>query len=164
MSIIGASGQLTPRLRAADIPSAIARDRDVPRAERCFLVQLTRDWNNRPTERDWLLSGEPTLGCNTYDLAKVAAVVRGLCERDGHSVPGWIEGVQAPTDILLLLDAPTDSPLGVDIRSRAPTACAEHGVYYEPEFLEPKEALIAQAARAMGRTPRTSLKHKHVMR
>ena len=64
-----------------------------------------------------------------YDLAKVAAVVRGLCERWDHPTPAWIEGVRAPTEILLFLDkVPLNPEYERSIREVAPPACAKHGV------------------------------------
>ena len=151
------ASEFTPRLRASEIPAALERDRHIRRAEQCFLVQLTRDWHNRPEEREWLLSGEPPAGCDLYDLAKVAAVIRGLCERDDYPIPAWIVGVRAPSEIVMLLNIPLEE-FDSQMKEDCPSACAVHGVYYEADFLVPKDELIARAARAMGRVPRCSVR------
>ena len=50
--------------RAAELPTMMARDRHIPRAVQCFLVQLIRDWHNRPESREWMLEGEPDLNAD----------------------------------------------------------------------------------------------------
>ena len=92
------------RYRAAELPTVLARDRDVFRAEPVIITQFCRDWRSWPEDREWMLEGEPDPDSDPYDLAKVAAIVRGLCERWDHPTPAWIEGVRAPTEILLFLD------------------------------------------------------------
>ena len=91
-----------------------------------------------------MLEGAPDLDANDpYDLAKVAVVVRGLCERWQHPTPDWIEGIRAPTEILLFLeDTPVHPPYERQVRALAPPACAEHGVYYEADMLEYKKDVM----------------------
>ncbi len=128
------------RYRAAELPGVLARDRDVPRAESVTITQFCRDWRTWPEDRGWMLEGEPDPAADPYDLAKVAAIVRGLCERWGHPTPAWIEGVRAPTEILLFLDkVPLNPGYERSIREVAPPACAKHGVYYEADMLEYKK-------------------------
>ena len=132
------------RYRAAELPEVLARDRHVTRAEATILVQFCRDWRAWPEDREWMLEGAPDLeASDPYDLAKVAAVVRGLCERWGHQTPEWIEGVRAPTEILLFLqDTPLHVPYERRVRALAPPACAKHGVYYEADMLEYKKDIM----------------------
>ena len=110
------------RYRAAELPEVLARDRDVFRAEAVIITQFCRDWRSWPDDRVWMLEGEPDPGSDPYDLAKVAAIVRGLCERWNHPTPAWIEGVRAPTDILLFLDnkGPVHPGWERNIRKAAP--------------------------------------------
>ena len=132
------------RYRAAELPEVLARDRDVLRAAATALVQFCRDWRAWPEDREWMLEGAPDLDANDpYDLAKVAAVIRGLCERWQHPTPDWIEGIRAPTAILLFLeDTPLHPPYERQVRALAPPACAQHGVYYEADMLEYKEDVM----------------------
>ena len=134
------------RYRAAELPEVLARDRDVPRAEVVIITQFCRDWRSWPEDREWMLEGEPGPAGDPYDLAKVAAVVHGLCERWDHPTPAWIEGVRAPTEILLFLDKgrPVNPGYEATRRALAPPACAKHGVYYEAEMLEYKEEVFRQ--------------------
>lgn len=139
-----------PWYRAADLPALMARDRHIPRAIRCFLVQLARDWHDWPERREWILEGTPDLaGDDPYDLAKVAALVRGLCDRDGYPVPSWTKGLRAPTEITMFTDTPIDDEWGKYVKRQAPNACYEHGVYYEADLLLPKAEALTRAARRM---------------
>ncbi len=143
------------RYRAAELPTVLARDRDVPRAEVVIITQFCRDWRTWPEDREWMLEGEPDPAGDPYDLAKVAAIVRGLCERWDHPTPAWIECVRAPTEILLFLDKgrPVNPGYEATRRALAPPACAEHGVYYEAEMLEYKKDVFARI-RAVSHTAR----------
>ncbi len=139
------------RYRAAELPTVLARDRDVFRAEPVIITQFCRDWRSWPEDREWMLEGEPDSDSDPYDLAKVAAIVRGLCERWDHPTPAWIEGVRAPTETLLFLDkkGPVHPGWERSIRALAPSACAEHGVYYEADMLEYKKDVFARVAAEM---------------
>jgi len=138
------------RYRAAELPGVLARDLDVPRAESVIITQFCRDWRTWPEDREWMLEGEPDPAGDQYDLAKVAAVVRGLCERWDHPTPAWIEGVRAPTEILLSLDkVPLNPGYERSIRAVAPPACAKHGVYYEADMLEYKKDVFRRLRQKM---------------
>ena len=143
------------RYRAAELPTVLARDRDVPRAEVVIITQFCRDWRTWPEDREWMLEGEPDPAGDPYDLAIVAAIVRGLCERWDHPTPAWIEGVRAPTEILLFLDKgrPVNPGYEATRRALAPPASAKHGVYYEAEMLEYKKDVFARI-RAVSHTAR----------
>ena len=138
--------RIRKRYRAADLPMAIARDREVPRAEQSHLKQFCRDWRHWPGDREWMLDGVPDSGSDPYDLAKVAALVRGLCDRWGQPSPRWIEGVRAPIDIILFLNEPVDldDPWDRALVEDAPPACAQHGVYYQSDLLEFKRDVLAR--------------------
>lgn len=97
-----------------------------------------------------MLGGTPDLdGDDPYDLAKVAALVRGLCDRDGYPAPAWIEGLRSPTEVTMFTDTPTDKEWGRYVKGQAPSACHEHGVYYEADLLLPKAEAFARAASRM---------------
>ena len=97
-----------------------------------------------------MLDGTPDLNRDDpYDLAKVAALVRGLCERDGYPTPAWTEGVRAPTEITMFTNTPIDDEWGQHIKQQAPSACYQHGVYYEAALLVPTAEALAVAARRM---------------
>lgn len=141
------------RYRAAELPEVLARDRGMPRAEATAIIQFCRDWRSWPDDRDWMLEGTPAPGADPYDLAKVAAVVRGLCERWDHPTPDWIEGVRAPTEILLFLEGtPLYPPYERRVRALAPPACAVHGVYYESDMLEYKADVARRVREEMRAT------------
>lgn len=110
--------------------------------------------------RAWLLEGEPDLnGVDAHDLAKVAALVRGLCEQDGYPTPTWIEGVRAPTPIWMFTDRPVDTKADHDL-SPVPPACHQHDVFYEADMLLPKReqwARLGARMRAQRIQPRRAL-------
>ena len=68
------------------------------------------------------------------DLALVAAVVHGLCERDGIDVPKWVLSQRLDSPVTMS-GRPADSDWGKWVVSQAPPVCADHGVFFEADLL-----------------------------
>ena len=70
-----------------------------------------------------------------HDLARVAAVVHALCDRDGVDVPGWVWKHRSVRPIgLVPLDL--ESPYARDVLTDAPEACTYHRVWFDQSAIE----------------------------
>lgn len=93
------------------------------------------DWNDAPGLRSEMLCGgaAPT-GVVEADLALIAAVVHGLCDRDGFPTPEWVAAHSLAVPVTMS-GQPADSEWGQWVVSQAPAVCSEHGVYFEADML-----------------------------
>ena len=94
------------------------------------VVQLIKDWNNQPESRELMLAGGLREGVAAVTAAKIAAVVHGLCQRDGHPLAGWVLSARSPVDVALVPDVDLASPYGQRLREHAPGVCGFHRVYF----------------------------------
>ena len=99
------------------------------------VVQFIMDWNDQPQRRaEMLCGGVAPRGGTDGDLALVAAVVHGLCERDGIGVPEWVWSQRLESPVTMS-GRPADSDWGRLVVSQAPPVCADHGVFFEADLL-----------------------------
>ena len=99
------------------------------------VVQFIMDWNCQPElQGEMLCEGAAPSSEVAADLALIASVVHGLCDRDGIAVPDWVREHRLTTPITMS-GQPAESEWGQWVVSQAPAACAEHGVYFEADLL-----------------------------
>lgn len=79
-----------------------------------------------------MLEGSPPKNSDPFLMAATASAVHALCDRDGIESPEWTEGAYLIEE-RTLSGIPAESPFRRFVKSRAPSACAEHGVYFESE-------------------------------
>ena len=137
--------------RVPELPAVLAAYREleaagtVTAAVHTVIKGFCVEWRNNPAERAWMVDTGPDVAAgDPYDVATVAAVVRGLCERWGHPTPGWVEGIKAPTEISYMGRRLSNTPLDRILKARAAPACHIHGVYYEADLLEHKQDVLAR--------------------
>ena len=65
------------------------------------------------------------------------------------AVPEWIEGIRAPTEIVLFLRGPIAPAYERQLRALAPPVCAQHGVYYEADMFEYKRDVMQRVGAEM---------------
>ena len=99
------------------------------------VVQFIMDWNEQPQRRaEMLCGGEAPPGGTPGDLALLAAVVHGLCERDGIGVPEWVWSQRLDSP-MTMSGRPADSEWRRWVVSQAPPVCKVHGVFFEADLL-----------------------------
>ena len=109
------------------------------------LKQFVMNWNNfdSPTDRAAMLDGPPR-GMTRDEKARVAALVRCLCERDRHPLPGWVRRTRAargPHGVFLIMDRSLNDDAELMtyprlIMDQTPLSAARYRVWFEAEFLE----------------------------
>ncbi|WP_419840302.1 hypothetical protein [Candidatus Poriferisodalis sp.] len=129
-------------IRACDLPRLMAADDG--RGRIVGLRQLAKNWAIAATDqRAAMISVEPRphrwfhrLTRRRFDLARIAAVVRALCDRDEVPVPTWVGAHRASRAVCLNDRKLTDSRWDAHIREIAPAACAVHNVWFAPVDLD----------------------------
>ena len=123
-------------LRACDLPSLIADDDG--RGRMVGLRQLAKNWavaddhkrirmiERAPKRLEW----SHRFGPRRYDLARIAAVVAALCDRDNVPEPSWVARHRSRQPITLTLPSFLPTPWNDHIRHNAPAACARHNVWF----------------------------------
>ncbi|MXZ94963.1 MAG: hypothetical protein F4Y99_03445 [Acidimicrobiaceae bacterium] len=107
------------------------------------MTQLAKDWAQMPRLRDAMISASPKrlrwhhrFTPRRRDLARIAAVVHALCDRDGHPVPDWVWEHPSAKAIYLNSWPVEDDAYDQHIRRTAPEACAYHNVWFDPRDIE----------------------------
>ena len=130
-----------PPVTAADVPRWMARNDG--RGRIVELVQLCKDWAHFPGLREAMIATPPRrrrwyhrFGPRRHDLARIAAVVHALCDRDGHPVPDWVH--QHRSDQPLFFDGSPmcDSDYARRLRATAPRVCHYHNVFFDHASIE----------------------------
>ena len=119
------------RVRAADLPAAMAQDDSREHVPLTFFV---REWDAWPAERVAMIADEPA-GEDLADLCRVAAVVHALCDRDGVEVPSWVFSHRSPADIAWGRSCVMEGFIWERTVADAPAACAFHRVWFDREFV-----------------------------
>ena len=130
-----------PVLRAVDLPALLARDDG--RGRIVALRELVKRWACDPEQRPQMIAQAPKrygfydrFTARRWDLARVAAVVHALCDRDGVPVPGWVwrHRCRHPIGVVASLDP--SSRWGRAVLADAPDACAYHDVWFDQTMIE----------------------------
>ena len=112
------------------------------------LKQFIMNWNNWPSpeDRSAMLDGPPPSEMPMAQQARIAAVVRCLCERDGHPVPAWVHtrrasrrggGVRLTSDRRLKTKRLRPcSGFAKILRQQTPPPARRHRVWFEADLLE----------------------------
>ena len=141
----GGSGRVGPRrplLRACDLPSLLAVDDN--RGRVAALRELVKRWACLPEQRAAMIEQAPRrhrfydrwFTVRSDDLARIAAVVHALCDRDGVAVPGWVSRHRARRPIGIVASLDPGSEYGRAVLADAPEACAEHRVWFDQTMIE----------------------------
>lgn len=121
-------------INVLELPGEMAHPKCQPERFRP-VVQFIKDWNGVPDRRlEMLCGGLAPQGGRRHDLAVIAAVVHGLCARDGVDVPDWV-GSHRLVEPRTLSGRSLDSDWGRWVASQAPSVCSVHGVYFEAATL-----------------------------
>ena len=129
-------------LRACDLPGLIADDDG--RGRVVAIRQFVKDWAAADLlHRRRMISAPPRrrrlrhrFGARRFDLARIAAVVDALCERDGVQAPSWVAASRARRPVSLTKSRLDQSPWNDWVRSVAPPACGRHSVWFVPATLD----------------------------
>ena len=113
------------------------------RGSMTVLIQLAKDWACFPSLREATIVEPPKrrrwhhrFTPRKRDLARIAAVVHALCDRDGHPVPDWVWEHRSAKAIYIDSRPVEDGAWDQHIRRIAPAACAYHNVWFDPRDIE----------------------------
>ena len=129
-------------LRACDLPEWIARGDG--RGRVVAVRQFVKDWAaSDGLRRERMIVDAPRrwrwwhrVGPRRFDIAKIAAVVHGLCDRDGVELPGWVRRHRASRPVLLTEGRLKATPWTTQLMAHAPAVCAAHNVWFDAASLE----------------------------
>ena len=71
-----------------------------------------------------------------HDLARIAAVVHAMCDRDDVDVPGWVWKRRSRQAIGVPDSLDPDSRYAQEVLADAPEACAYHRVWFDQSMIE----------------------------
>ncbi len=126
------------------IPTAARAARKMRRfdARGTYLASLAKDWAYYVEHRERMIS-EPPRGRwwhrftrHRGDLPRLAAVVHGLCERDGVEVPAWVWQHRSRHDIGWSGQRVNQWHIEFCQSRNAPEACAYHRVWFDGPSIE----------------------------
>ena len=131
-----------PTISADQIPRWMAKDDN--RGRVVELRELCKQWaltdhvhraamvNTAPRRYRWW----HRFTARRHDLARVAAVVHALCDRDDVDVPDWVwrHRCRRPVGVPVSLDP--ESRYGRAVLVDAPDACAYHRVWFDHSMIE----------------------------
>ena len=129
-------------LCACDLPALLAVDDN--RGRVVALRELVKRWACLPEQRAAMIQQAPRrhrfydrwFSVRRYDLARIAAVVHALCDRDGVAAPGWVSRHRARRPIGIVASFDPGSEYGRAVLADAPEACAVHGVWFDQTMIE----------------------------
>ena len=129
-------------LRACALPLLMAADDG--RGRVVAVRQFVKDWAaSDNSRRATMISEEPQryrywhrFAERRFDIAKIASVVHGLCDRDGMPVPAWVMRHRSPRPIALTGTRLPQSKWAEWLREAAPSVCAFHDVWFVPTMLD----------------------------
>ena len=130
-----------PAFTAAESPRLMCK-RD-GRGRMTVLIQLAKDWACFPSLSDAMVVEPPKrrrwhhrFTPRRRDLARIAAVVHALCDRDGHPVPDWVWQHRSAKAVYIDGRLVGDSDYDQHIRRIAPEAYSYHNVWFDPPSIE----------------------------
>ena len=106
--------------------------------------QFIKDWAASDVlRREQMIADAPRrwrwwhrVGPRRFDVAKIAAVVRGLCDRDGVELPTWVRHHRASRPVPLTDARLQATPWTTYLLAQAPTACAAHNFWFDARSLD----------------------------
>ena len=123
--------------RVSDLPDLMREDAELAAAGRKSALRVfVQYWNNTTAEgREAMLDVDLRADAmEVDDMASAAAVIHGLCVKDGLAVPLWVHGRKA-TSPQTLSGVPADSSWGEYVKSHSSEVCWEHDVFFEESYL-----------------------------
>ena len=129
-------------LCASDLPALLAEDDN--RGRVVALRELVKRWACFPEQRAAMIAEAPRrhrfydrwFTVRRDDLARIAAVVHAVCDRDAVPVPGWVSKHRARRPIGIVASLDPHSEYGRAVLADAPEACAEHQVWFDQTMIE----------------------------
>ena len=129
-------------LRACELPRLISVDDG--RGRVVAIRQFVKDWAASDDDRRCaVIAKEPQryrrrhrFTARRFDLARIASVVHGLCDRDCVPVPAWVMRHRASRPISLTANKLPQSKWTEWLRETAPSVCALHDVWFVPTMLD----------------------------
>lgn len=129
-------------ISAAALPGLIARDDG--RGRVVELRALCKQWAGADSGERSAMIEDPPRRRRWYDrftrrrrdLARIAAVVHALCDRDGVPVPDWVWLHRSRRAVGLTDRSPMGSRRNNILRRSAPEACAYHRVWFDSATIE----------------------------
>ena len=129
-------------LRACALPLLMAADDG--RGRVVAVRQFVKDWAASDDDRRCaVIAKEPQryrrrhrFTARRFDLARIASVVHGLCDRDCVPVPAWVMRHRASRPISLTANKLSQSKWTEWLRETAPSVCAFHDVWFVPTMLD----------------------------
>lgn len=97
------------------------------------LSQFIADWNTWHFMREEMIAAKPE--CEMFYLARIAAIIHALCDRDKVPVPDWVWEEKLPEPEIIVPRISSDSDWGALIISEAPQVCEYHNLYFQPDML-----------------------------
>lgn len=129
------------RLDTAGLPGRMARPDG--RGAVVELRELVKWWACFPDEREAMIAAAPRrhrrldrFTRRRWDLARIAAVVHALCDRDGVAVPGWVWKHRAPEPVGITPLMDLRSGWAQRVLADAPRACAHHNVWFDSSMIQ----------------------------
>ena len=131
-----------PNLTADQLPRWMADDDK--RGRVVELRELCKQWAHADhAHRAAMVSTTPRryrwwhrFTARRHDLARIAAVVHALCDRDGVDVPDWVWEHRSGRPIGLVASLDPETRWGRSVLADAPAACAYHRVWFDQAMVE----------------------------
>lgn len=141
-AVVAEATPRSPRITAAQVPRWMSHDDG--RGRIVELIQLAKDWASFPALREAMIQEPPRshrwhhrFTRRRRDLARIAAVVHALCDRDRHPIPSWVWQWRSDKPIGLCGGrVMQDTPYERSLRASAPEACSYHDVWFDHASIE----------------------------
>ena len=128
-------------ISAAAMPALMAEDDQRDRL--VALRVLVKDWAQNPHAREQMIAEPPRrhrwhhrFTARRHDLARIAAIVHALCDRDDVEVPAWVHKHRSPKPISITDSISMSGAYGQLLRAEAPQACHRHNVFFDRSTIE----------------------------
>lgn len=122
----------------SDIPRLLLEDTSSEgEKRRTGLAVFVQYWNNTTDEGRWRMAKAvmPANDLPSEEIAAAAAVLHGLCAKDGIDIPEWVLEAKADRPACLFT-GPQENEELPRLLAESAEVCAGHNVFYEEHFLE----------------------------
>ena len=132
-----------PTITAAQVPRWMADDDG--RGRVVELRELCKQWAHTDDAGRAAMIAQPPrrhrwwhrIGPRRHDLARIAAVVHALCDRDAVPIPAWVWAHRSRRDIGIIASFDPGSEYGQAVLADgAPEACGYHRVWFNHSTVE----------------------------